>query len=66
MAGCIPVFYEVEACKAANYRYYHDWQELTAQQQAFLIAHYVAKKNVDNHQQDAQDTYMKQQQKRRK
>lgn len=53
LPGCIPLFLEVQACKAAHYRYFHDWQELDEQQKAFLIGHYISERWVDNHQQDA-------------
>jgi len=50
----VSIFQEVSACHAANYRYFGDWQELTAEQQAFLIAHYLLGIVVSNHQQDAE------------
>ena len=59
MPGCIPVYQEVAACKAANYRYFDDWQELTAEQQAFLIAHYFSQKLLESNIQDAEAREMK-------
>lgn len=54
MPGCIPIFHEVAACKAAHYQYFGDWQTLTPEQQAFLIAHYIMEKQVNTHSQDAE------------
>lgn len=54
LPGCIPVFTEVNACIAAGYRYFHDWQELEADQQSFLIAHYLSNIWVDAHKADAE------------
>ena len=54
LPGCIPTFLEVDACIAAGYKYWGDWQELDAEQQSFLIAHYIAKRWVNNHQADAE------------
>lgn len=54
LPGCIPVFYEVAACNAANYRYYGDWQELTPRQQSTLIGHYLSTIWVANNQNDAE------------
>lgn len=54
LPGCIPVFYEVAACKASGYRYWGDWQELDAQQKAWLIAHYLLDRLIQSHQQDAE------------
>lgn len=54
LPGQIPVFYEFAACKEYNYRYYHDWQELTPEQQSTIIAHYVLSKLIQSHTQDAE------------
>lgn len=59
MPGCIPVYQEVAACHAANYRYFHDWKELSAEQQAFLIAHYISQHLLETNQQDAEARAMK-------
>ena len=53
LPGCIPIFHEVQACHAAGYRYFHDWQELSAEQQSFLIAHYYSMRLLESHQNDA-------------
>jgi len=52
--GCVPLFLEVQACHVANYRYFHDWQELEEEQKAFLIGHFVTGRWVSNHQADAE------------
>jgi len=52
--GAIPVFHEVAACHAAGYRYFGDWQELSADEQAFLLAHFLTSQLLNNNQQDAQ------------
>lgn len=57
--GSIPLFYEINACQAAGYRYFHDWQELTPEQQSILIAHYFSVKLVDNNNQDAENRKLK-------
>lgn len=62
--GYVAPYYEMAACKAANYRYYHDWQELEPYQQAKLIAHYLLSRMVDAHMEDAQNKYQEQQSKR--
>lgn len=54
LPGCIPIFLEVQACQAANYRYFHDWQELNKDQQAFLIGHFISARWVENNKEDAQ------------
>jgi hypothetical protein len=51
--GIINPFHEIEACNKANYRYFHDWQELDHSQKAILVAHYYAGILKENHQQDA-------------
>ena len=57
--GMIPMYYEVVACNAANYRYFHDWQELTPYQQSILIAHYFNGKLVKSNEQDAENRRQK-------
>ena len=52
--GCIPVFVEVAACNASNYRYFGDWQELTGKEKGWLIAHYMLSVMVENHTKDAE------------
>jgi len=50
----IPLYVEMQACHAAEYRYFHDWQELTPKQQSILIAHYISVLLVKNNTQDAE------------
>lgn len=52
--GCIPVYTEVKACIAVGYRYFHDWQELSADQQAFLIAWHISDTWVNANKDDAE------------
>lgn len=59
LPGCLPVYYEVAACNAANYRYFDDWQQLKPEQQAFLIAYYLRHKQVENHTKDAEEKAVK-------
>jgi hypothetical protein len=54
LPGCLPVFYEVAACKASHYQYWGDWQDLPIQEKSFLIAHYLLDRLVTTHQQDAE------------
>jgi len=54
LPGCIPVFYEVSACNAANYRYFSDWQELSPDQQATIIAWYLSTIWLENNKNDAE------------
>lgn len=61
VAGCIPVFYEVDACNQANYQYFGNWQLLTPEQQSFLIGHYFTKISIANHQKDAEAAYVRKQ-----
>lgn len=60
----ISQFHEMMACKAANYRYFHDWQELTPQQKELLSAHYLAGILLDSHKDDAVNRAMEKQRKR--
>lgn len=53
-AGCIPLFQEIAACNAANYTYFHSWQELSTEQRAFIVAQHLLEVIVNNHQQDAE------------
>ena len=48
-------FYEIAACNAANYRFYHDWQELSSEQKEILVGHYFAGTLLENHKADAQN-----------
>src|SRR5690606_40484013 len=52
LPGLIPLTTEVDACHAANYRYFHEWQELAPEQQAFLIGHYLSSTMKENIQKD--------------
>lgn len=54
LPGCVPTFLEVQACHAANYQYFTTWQKLSADQQAFLIAHFVADRWINSHRSDAE------------
>lgn len=58
-------YFVLEACHAANYRYYHDWQELTPTERAVLVAHYLQKQQVQSHQQDAEITHSERQQRKK-
>lgn len=51
--GMIPLYYEMLAAKEANYRYYHDWQELSSEQKASIVAFYFIEMSITNHQEDA-------------
>ena len=62
--GSIPLFYEIDACNAANYQYFHSWQELTPEQQSILIGHYFSVKLVNNNTQDAENRKLKAQSKK--
>jgi hypothetical protein len=57
--GCVPTFLEVEACNTANYTYWDTWQKLSADQQAFHIAHLIAERWVNSHKSDAENRAMK-------
>jgi hypothetical protein len=50
----VPLFYEVEACKASNYKYFGDWQDLTVEEKAFLIAHHFLSGLITAHKEEAQ------------
>jgi hypothetical protein len=54
LPGYIPLFIEVNACHAAGYRYFHDWQELTEDQKSFLIGHFISNRWVENNRSDAE------------
>lgn len=47
--GLIPEFFERSACKSAGYRYDLEWQEMTMQQKAAVIAHYTLENIIENH-----------------
>lgn len=59
--GIINPYHEIAACNAANYRYFHDWQELTSDEQAILVTHYLSGIMIENHKQDALNVAMKKQ-----
>lgn len=65
MPGLVPKFYELAACKAANYQFFHNWQELTSDQQAILIAHYFGENIMESHKNDALSTKMEQDSKKK-
>jgi len=56
----------VDACIAANYRYFGDWQDLTPEQQAFLIGHYLSSRMIVNVQKDEEISFQNRQAKRGK
>lgn len=56
--GIIPEFYEITACNQANYRYFHDWQELLPEQKAKIVSHYLLNVTIDSHKSDAEQTEM--------
>lgn len=64
LPGVVPEFYEIRACNAANYRYYHDWQELDQEQKSVLIGHYYGTVLIDAHKDDAVSQKMKHDQKK--
>lgn len=66
LPGCIPIYYEMEACREANYRYFGDWQDLTPAQQSKIVAHYLLRLMVAQHQHDAENAYQERQQRRAK
>lgn len=63
--GIVPRFYEVEACNAANYEYYGNWQELDRKQKAFLVGHYYTKMLVNGHKDDVVNAKIEKDQKKR-
>ncbi len=64
--GVINPFHEISACAASGYRYYHDWQELTAQEKSILVGWYLADKLLENHKEDARNRAMEKSQKKPK
>lgn len=64
--GIIPLYHEIDACKAANYQYYGNWQELSGQERATLIAHYYVKSMIEQNVSDAQQKAAERQARRRK
>ena len=63
LPGQIAYYDQVNACINAGYKFFHDWQELTSEQRAFLIAFYLVQKYVSVHGQDAEARAMKRKQK---
>ena len=61
----MPEFYVKEACIESNYRYFHDWQELTYAQQAEIVAHYLQKRSVEANTSDAEQSFMEREQKKK-
>ena len=51
--GIIPLLYEMQACDAANYRFFHDWKELSRQERAIIVAKHVISQLIDSHREDA-------------
>lgn len=51
--GFVPEFHVITACNEANYRYHDDWQALSWNTKAHIIAHHFAKVLVERHAQDA-------------
>lgn len=43
----------MSAAHAANYRYFGDWQELSWQQKAKIVAFYLLNNMVESHKEDA-------------
>lgn len=59
LPGIVPEFYEISACNAANYQFFHNWQELDQEQKAKLVAHYYGDIMVNAHKDDAMNDKMK-------
>lgn len=47
--GLLPENTVIAACNKANYRYYHDWQELTREQQGVIVAEYYMEQAIEGH-----------------
>lgn len=63
--GIVPKFYERQACQAANYRYYHDWQDLTVEQKAEVLAHYFLENLMESHKSEVINDRIKKDQRKR-
>lgn len=66
LPGIVPLYHEIEACNAANYRFYDDWQDLSGKQRATLIAHYYVKNMIEQNVSDAQQKAAERAARRRK
>lgn len=58
LPGNIPLQHEIDACHQANYRYWHDWQELDEKQKGLILAHYFNKQMIQAHRDDTAMTEM--------
>lgn len=63
--GLFPEFYERSACNAANYQFDTSWQELTLQQKADHIAHYILGMLIQSHAEEAQADQMEREQRKK-
>jgi hypothetical protein len=57
--GNIPLQTEIDVCNQANYRYFHEWQDLATEQKALLTAQYYNRNLIESHKQDQQAQEMK-------
>jgi hypothetical protein len=64
--GLIPDIYVISACNAANYCYHTTWLDLTYEQRAEIVAHYLLDKLIESHVHDAQQDEMERQNRKRK
>jgi hypothetical protein len=62
--GLVSELHVIAAAKKARYRYYHEWQDLSWQKQAALVAHYFAEKLMEQHVNEAISSEMERRQRR--
>lgn len=66
LPGNIPLQNEMEACNQANYRFFHDWPELTEHQKALILGQYFNKQMIQAHRDDTAMTEIERSRKRGK
>jgi len=65
MPGLVPLYDEMAACRFAGYRFWHEWQDLSPQERARLVAYYYLDALVEGHKEDAAIEYSRRQSKRK-
>lgn len=62
--GFVPEYHVIQASIAAGYQYFGDWQRLSWQNKAQLVALHFAKMLVERHAQDAVNAAIERQRRR--
>jgi len=63
--GMIPRYYEMEACRQANYEYFGSWQMLGKEEKEDLVAHFILRTMIESHKDEVVAQEMKKKQKKK-